>query len=103
MRKKTWEIIDLFGNSFEFNTKETVGYRALGYQTVDDVYGRPSEAKRSIFRDWESWFNANNGYCTIASYNCNFFTIEGYVRNYETGKMYYCYITASHNRCWEVE
>lgn len=101
-RTKTWENIDLFGRNFEFNTKETVGYAPIYYQTVDDVYDRPSETKRAIFKEWDSWFNANNGYCTVASYNSNFFTLEGYVKNYDTREMWYCYITHAHNKCYKV-
>lgn len=103
MAKKRWEVIDLFGNRFEFDTKETTGYRVMSYRGLEDCYGRCSEAKKHIWRSWESWFNANNGWCRVSSYNSNIFTIEGYVRNYETREMWYCYITPAHNRCWKVE
>lgn len=102
MAKRRYEKIDLFGKSFELDTKQTKGYAPITYRDIDDCYGRCSETKRHIWRQWESWFNANNGYCSVFTYNCNFFTIEGYVRDFETRKMYYCYITASHNRCIEV-
>ena len=44
----------------------------------------------------------NNGYCTIVSRNCNFFSIAGYVTDKDTKERYYCYITASHNKAWKV-
>lgn len=102
-RTKRYQSIDLFGRSFELDTKETIGYEPISYRDIDDCYGRCSEIKRSIWKQWESWFNANNGYCSVASSNSNFFTIQGYVRNFETREMYFCYITAWHNRCIKVD
>lgn len=100
---KRIENITLFNQPFEYDTKETIGYHPIGNDTVFDVYGRCSDTKKAIWRFWENWFLENNGNCCVASHNSNFFTIEGYVRNYETREMYYCYITASHNRCWKVD
>ena len=102
-KTKRYENINLFGRNFELDTKETIGYTPIGYRNIDDCYVRCSETKRTIWKQWESWFNANNGWCSVSSYNCNFFTIQGYVRNYETREMYFCYITAHHNRCIKVD
>ena len=75
---------------------------ACSYETVDDVYGRPSNSKRTIFNNWLNWFIANGGYCGVASHNSNFFTIDGLVYDNETKKQYYCHITPAHNRCYEI-
>lgn len=102
MAKKRYETIDLFGKSFELDTKETKRYVPITRRSIDDCYGRCSNTKRVIWNEWYDWFISNNGLCRVASYNCNFFTIEGYVRDFETQRNYYCYITASHNKCYEV-
>ena len=70
--------------------------------SVIDVYGRPSQTKIAIYEDWERWFLDNDGYCGVVSHNCNFFTINGRVIDQITSKEYYCYITASHNRAYEI-
>ena len=70
--------------------------------SVTDVYGRPSLTKIAIYEDWERWFLDNDGYCGVASHSCNFFTIKGRVIDQTTNKEYYCYITASHNRAYEI-
>ena len=75
---------------------------ACSFQTVDDVYGRPSDTKRRIFNEWFYWFTNNGGYCGVASHNCNFFTIDGIVIDKDTNKEYYCHITAAHNRAYEI-
>lgn len=99
---KTWENKTINGRNFEVNTKEVRTYKHIGYHTIADCYSRPSRAKDAIWCDWLKWFCDNDGYCTVASYNCNFFTIEGYFTDLETDERYYAYITASHNKCWKV-
>ena len=103
MRKKRYENITLFGKSFRLDTKETIGYTPLNMRDIYDVYARPSSAKVSIWKDWENWFRENDGWCTVRSFNCNFFSIEGYVRDVETRKMYFCVITHTNHWCIEVE
>lgn len=103
MRKRRYEFITLNGRQFTLDTRETVHRMIIGYKDIHDVYGRPSEHKISIWKNWENWFDTNDGNCTVKSYNSSFFTIEGYVKDKETGKTYYCYITHANNKCWEVE
>ena len=100
---KRWEKIDLFGVDFELDTKNTIGYQPIGQETVEDVYGRPSQRKIAIFEDWKRWFELCNGWCGVASHNCNFFTIEGYVRDFNTREMWYCRITPRHNYAVKVD
>ena len=99
MGKKRYENIKLFGENFILDTKETIGYKSISHDTIFDVYGRCSQRKISIWQEWKRWFNENNGWCSVHSHNCNFFTIQGYVRNFETREMYFCYITPRYNRC----
>ena len=75
---------------------------ACSFNSVDDVYERPSDTKRIIFQSWYDWFVSNDGYCGVQSYNSNFFTLSGLVRDKDTGKEYYCYITYAHNRAYEI-
>ena len=73
-----------------------------GYDDIYDAYRRPSEYKVDIWRDWEEWFYRNDGHCVISSKNCNFFSIEGFVTDRESGKRYFAYITYANNRLYEV-
>ena len=74
----------------------------ISRETIDDAYGRPSEIKRRIFNEWYYWFIHNNGHCGVSSHNCMMFTLEGIVIDKETNKEYYCYITKSHNKAYEI-
>ena len=103
MSKKRYVTINLNGENFILDTKETKEKTSLtGAYDIMDVYGRCSDIKRAIWMDWQKWFLHNDGFCTILSHNCNFFTIHGYVKDHQTNKEYYCYITCSYNRCIEI-
>ena len=98
-----YENIILNGEHFELNTKEKKKKTSLsGAYDIMDVYGRCSDTKRAIWADWQKWFLHNDGLCTVCSHNSNFFTIHGYVRDQQTNKEYYCYITYAHNYCYEI-
>lgn len=97
---KKWTTLNVNGTVFEYNTVNKVADVSIGYRDIDDVYNRPSETKCDIWRRWDSWFCANNGYCSIKGYNCNFFSIHGYFE-YDNEK-YYAIITHGHNKCWKV-
>ena len=100
---KKWENFKINGERFEVNTVDVEIENTLrGYGDIFDAYGRPSQIKISIWEDWENWFIENNGYCTIVSRNCMFFSIAGYVTDKESKERYYCYITASHNKAWKA-
>ena len=100
---KKWENFKINGESFEVNTKESVIEDGLyGYDSIYDAYTRPSQTKIAIWERWENWFYSNHGYCVVSSRNCNFFSIAGYVTDEITGFRYHCYITASHNKAWQV-
>ena len=104
MAKKRYEQIKLNGKYFKLDTQdyyETVP--TIPYRTVNDVYGRCSDTKKAIFNEWFEWFTTHGGYCGVASYNCNFFTISGIVEDEETGKSYFCYITYANNNCIEIK
>ena len=101
---RRYENIELNGRSFTLDTKEKAfesGF--LSRRSVNDVYGKCSSTKKSIWNEWLQWFTDNDGYCGVASHSCNFFSIEGFVTDSATGKRYHCYITHSNNRCTEVE
>ena len=100
---KKWENFKINDELFEVNTVDVeIENNIRGYGDIFDAYGRPSRTKIGIWEDWENWFIENNGYCTIVSRNCNFFSIAGYVTDKDTKERYYCYITASHNKAWKV-
>ena len=102
MAKRRYETITLNGVRFTLDTKDVTSETSISRRDVSDCYGRPSLTKLAIFNEWSNWFLNNDGYCGVSSYNCNFFTIHGYVTDKETGKRYYCYITKAHNTCIEV-
>lgn len=99
---KRYLNINLNGENFILDSKEITTETVLRIREIDDCYGRCSDVKREIWSDWKRWFIQNNGLCTVSSYNCNFFTIEGYVTDKKTGVRYFCYITRSYNRCLKV-
>ena len=97
------KTMTLNGKYFEVGKSITkLELPACSFKSVDDVYARPSNRKRVIFQNWFDWFVANGGYCGVGSHNSNFFTLHGLVIDNETKKEYYCYITAAHNRCYEI-
>lgn len=101
--KKRYEKINLNGEFFTLDTKVTIPYPTTFIQRgVNDVYSRPSTAKQNIWFDWSDWFMSNNGFCTVSSYNSNFFTIEGKVEDMATGEKYWCYITHANKRCYKL-
>lgn len=100
---KRYETIDLFGKRFTLDTKETIGYQSVPYRTIYDVYSKPSATKVEIYKSWQNWFDAHGGYADVCSHNSNFFSIQGYVHDYDNRKLYYCRITHANNYCIEVE
>ena len=103
MAKRRYETIKLNGETFILDTQDVTSETGISRRDVSDCYGRPSTTKLAIYNEWSNWFINNDGYCGVASYNCNFFTIHGYITDKETNKRYYCYITKSYNRCIEVK
>lgn len=97
--KKRYVNITLNKQPFILDSKETATETVVNVRGIDDCYGRCSRTKRAIWDFWQRWFIQNNGWCTISSHNCNFFTVTGYVTDKETGERYFCYITRCYNRC----
>lgn len=97
-----YERISLNGRSFELDIKNAGVNPSMIIRGIHDVYGRPSDTKVAIFESWARWFIDNEGTVTVRSYNSNFFTLHGVVRDAETGNWYECDITPSHNYCWLI-
>ena len=96
---KRYENIIINGKSFILDTREAGVNPNMVIKGIYDVYGRPSETKVLIWKNWVTWFVSNDGVCTISSYNSNFFSIHGVVHDYVSDEWYECFITAGHNRC----
>ena len=76
---KKWTTKEINGVTFEYNTKDKVQFHSTARRGIWDCYERPSQRKENIFRGWADWFITLVSFeFTVASYNCNFFTIEGY-------------------------
>lgn len=99
---KKWTTKEINGVTFEFNAVDKVSARTLTRRDIWDCYTRPSQRKENIYRGWADWFITLNSFdFTVSSYNCNFFTMEGYF--VDNGIEYYAKITASHNYLYMVE
>jgi len=78
--------------------------RANLYNTIFDIYGRPSNTKISIYNDWMEWFydiNNKDGMHTsrmgcICGGSSTFSIGAKYTS--ETGEKIYLYITKDHNK-----
>ena len=104
MSKRRYENMKLNGMQFIFDNKVKMPYPMnYRYNNIWYAYERPSRTKEAIWEDWKRWFIENGGHCGINSKNSNFFSISGVVRDSKTDKMYRCEITASYNRCYEIE
>ena len=103
--KKRYAEVELYGVRFTLDKKDPVPHchRLHGYADIYDAYGRPSQTKIAIWQDWERWFYEHDGVCVIASKNCNFFTVQGWIKDDETGKEYLAVITYANHYLYEVE
>lgn len=101
---RRYATVMINGASFTLDKNNPIPYETElnGYHDIYDAYNNPSHAKVRIWRSWFTWFHENDGTCVVASKNCNFFSIEGYVTDKETGKRYFAYITHANNRLYEV-
>lgn len=100
------KYVELGGKSFELcgtaNTEgRAVSMRCNDFTDLFKHYARPSETKKSIWRNWCYWANKNNAHLVIDSHNCFRFTIRGYIET-ENGT-YQLWITDCHDRAWKVE
>lgn len=102
MAKKRWYAMELNGERFLLDTSRKICFPNVSQKSIEDVYNRPSLTKLHIFNSWSNWFVNNDGHCGVSSYNCNFFSIEGIVKDKATNKCYYCWITRTYNRCIEI-
>ena len=102
---KRYARVELNGVTFTLDKKDPVPHKHYlhGYADIYDAYGKPSQIKVAIWKDWERWFYEHGGDCVISSKNCNFFTIQGWVKDYDTGKEYLALITYANHRLYEVE
>ena len=74
-----------------------------GY-TLDSVYGRCSEDKRTAWADVKRLCAALDGTgLAVSSHNIQFFTARFYFHNPEDGREMVAAITPSHNWCWYVD
>ena len=89
---KRWENLTIDGVDFRVDTKSTaIAPNQVDFRDVDDCYLKPSIVKRAIFEGWFKFFVEHEGWCTISSYNCMTFTLDGILEH--EGKLYRAYIT----------
>ena len=66
------------------------------YKDFEDLYERPSETKREIYKDWRDWFTEVDGFIEGCTGNSMTFSIYGYINI--DGQMCPVQITKEHNR-----
>lgn len=83
--------------TFELQKRPVENVHRISNRTLYDCYGKPSDKKEAIWNDWHNYFTETlHTYdFGIASYSCNFFTIEAMFVH--EGVRYYARITPSHN------
>lgn len=96
--------ITLNGERFTFVKGSGAPYRKAWM--VEDCYGRCSDTKREIWKDWLRWAydlgrqdGINSVDLWISSSNCMMFTIGGEI-TYTTGEVQYIYITKTRHEIW---
>lgn len=100
-------------NNKTFVVKKVKGeLHSLEYKTLTDCYKKPSDIKRSIWRQWGSWLlqvdkkvdrNVTNmwfGSLVVVSYNCMMFTLGCNVYNNDFKLIGYLYITKTRQELW---
>lgn len=102
---RRYATVEINGVTFTLDKKNPVPCEHIlhGYSNIHEAYERPSETKISIWEGWRDWFYMNDGECVISSKNCNFFTVEGWVKDEETNKEYFAVITYANHRLYEVQ
>ena len=100
MKKK--ERITINGETFTVcGTVDNMAFaNGVDESEIFHVYGKPSETKVSIWRDWCKWARESGASLEISSHNSYRFTIRGNVEY--NGKVYNLYITDCYNRAYEV-
>ena len=93
-------------NGLEFTELKPMHYNEINVsrKTLYDCYSTPSDAKRTIWRNWLQWFenNTESPRVGVASYNVNFFTIECEAFVPALDKMCYFYITSTRREIHEL-
>lgn len=99
--------------TFKTNDNQTISQsfeslqldKKWGYSNIWNAYDRPSDAKVSIWHEWENWFRRNfdkdHRDYFISSRNGYFFTIEGKIK-LDDGTAYYLKITAYNNYAYKL-
>ena len=88
-------------NGKPFTLCKEVTNRQCSHRSLFDCYGKPSSTKVSIWESWLQWFHDQySSDFGVASYNCNFFTIEGKVE--KDGQLYYIYITSTRQEAYPI-
>ena len=100
------KFMEINGEQFEVirsaKTQQMIDYHFVNYKGRDlsNYYEKPSEIKKSIWREWSKWAGACDEihYFEVTSGNWNRFTISGiYYGINETG---FIQITKEHNRLY---
>ena len=98
-------------NNETFEVKKVKGeLHPLEYRTLVDCYNKPSEIKRSIWKQWVDWIlqldrNSTDmwfGSLTVVSYNCMMFTLGCNVYNNDDELIGQLYITKTRHEFWTV-
>ena len=111
-RKKRYEIIEINGVQFVYDTKggKKPEFTSYDYEDIRSAYNRPSQLKENIWEWWVAWLyeiilateDLDNNEIWIGSRSCHEFTISGTIINPDTGELLGIHITKCHNYCWSI-
>jgi len=78
-----------------------------GATRLDEVYGRYSYAKKSVYDEWNKFYNEMNDadYCSfiISSHNIFTFTLQMVIYDKERSQYWFLFITPAHNYAVKID
>ena len=108
MRKLKYTV-EINGVTFEAKHGERIHHipKLVGATRLDEVYGRYSSAKESVYDEWNEFYNEMNGVdnCSfkISSHNYMMFTLAMVVYDEDAKQYWYLYITPAHNYAVKID
>lgn len=101
------KYIEFNKESFEVKKVKSELHPITQVRSLDDCYEKPSNAKRSIYNYWLSWYMTDNDnfilkHFTINSYNTNMFTLKCDVYGRAENFIGQIYITKTRQEFWTI-
>ena len=107
--RKTHYTVKINGKYFEAKHGERIYHipDLVGPTRLDEVYGRYSFRKESVYDEWNEFYNemndADNCSFKISSYNPMIFTLQMVIYDEEAKQYWFLYITPAHNYAIKID